>query len=96
MSTDGGYRPRAPRRTHAVPCAGDRAVAPNDPAPSLRADALRGHRVRQDRERAESLHPWPDLGLVLVVTMGTPIDPNFSRAFCPLVPRRACAGGAAS
>jgi integrase len=52
------------------------------PLPSLCADALREHRARQDRERAESLHPWPDLGLGFVTTIGTPIDPNnFSRTF---------------
>ena len=52
------------------------------PLPSLCVDALREHRARQDKERVESLHPWPDLGLVFVTTVGTPIDPNnFSRTF---------------
>jgi integrase len=51
---------------------------------SLCADALREHRACQDRERAESLHPWRESGLVLVTTIGTPIDPNnFSRTSAP-------------
>ena len=46
---------------------------------SLCVDALREHQARQDRERAESLPPWPDLGLVFVTTIGTPMD-GLSRA----------------
>jgi len=52
------------------------------PLPRLGADALKDHRKRQDEERAASLHPWPDTGLVFVTVVGTPVDPNnFSRTF---------------
>jgi integrase len=50
--------------------------------PALCADALPEHGRRQEEERATSLHPWPETGLVFVSVVGTPIDPNnFSRTF---------------
>jgi integrase len=52
------------------------------PLPALCADALREHRKRQDEERATSLHPWPDTGLVFVSVVGdSDRSNNFSRTF---------------
>lgn len=45
------------------------------PLPGVCVRALRGHRVRQDRERDESA-TWVDSGLVFTSTVGTPIEPD--------------------
>jgi integrase len=60
------------------------------PLPQLCVDALEAHKERQHQERTESLHPWPDTGLVFVSVVGTPIDPNnFSRTFAQWCARAA-------
>lgn len=54
----------------------------NVPLPGLCAAALVEHRRLQEVERARSLHPWSDSGLVFVSAAGTPVDPtNFSHGF---------------
>ncbi len=46
------------------------------PLPSPCVEALRQHRVRQDRERLSLGPAWTDSGLVFTTTIGTPIEPD--------------------
>lgn len=78
------------RSARAALVGGQAAVPPAEgsaiPADCAAACALRRGSApapeHQDKERAESLHPWPATGLVFVSVVGTPIDPNnFSRTF---------------
>lgn len=52
------------------------------PLPAMVVRALRGHRSRQDKERARARRPWPANDLVFTTSAGTPIEPrNFTRMF---------------
>ena len=70
-----------PHRRHCVRCKTRRSRR-TVPLPGLCEEALRAHRQRQEKEAAESLHPWGLIELVFTTTVGTPVDPNnFSRTF---------------
>lgn len=44
--------------------------------PRTTADVLRGHRVRQDKDRLLAGPAWCDSGLVFTTALGGPLDPN--------------------
>lgn len=55
------------------------------PLPTPCVDALRSHRVGQDRERLKLGPRWDDHGMVFSTTVGTPIEPdNLSRSWYKL------------
>jgi integrase len=52
------------------------------PLPNACVDALKAHRERQDKERADLGKAWTDTGLVFTTSVGTAIEPrNISRSF---------------